>query len=98
MDKLLTAPACEGMQDTYKKLHTSKKHSPAAHAAPSGQDLLKNSIHFFANHILLAQEQKVDYDEEAIREQVITTIKSVKVVEWLKDNVKRNIVPYEGSS
>eukprot|EP00200_Dunaliella_tertiolecta_P006290 CAMPEP_0202355696 /NCGR_PEP_ID=MMETSP1126-20121109/10480_1 /ASSEMBLY_ACC=CAM_ASM_000457 /TAXON_ID=3047 /ORGANISM="Dunaliella tertiolecta, Strain CCMP1320" /LENGTH=504 /DNA_ID=CAMNT_0048948349 /DNA_START=94 /DNA_END=1608 /DNA_ORIENTATION=+ len=44
------------------------------------------------------QEQKVDYDEEAIREQVITTIKSVKVVEWLKDNVKRNIVPYEGSS
>ncbi len=44
------------------------------------------------------QEQKVDYDEEAIREQVITTIKNVKVVEWLKDNTKRNVVPFDGSS
>ena len=44
------------------------------------------------------QEQRVEYDEEAIRDQIITTIKSVKVVEWLKDNVKRNVLPWNSSS
>lgn len=39
------------------------------------------------------QEQKVEYDEEAIRDQIVTTIRNIKVVEWLKDNIKRTIKP-----
>lgn len=42
------------------------------------------------------QAQKVEYDADAVREQVITTIKSVKVVEWLKDNCKRTVLPWKG--
>lgn len=47
------------------------------------------------NTLCPPQEQKVEYDEEAVRDQIITTIKSVKVVEWLKDNCKREILPYD---
>ncbi|KAL6748710.1 chloroplast trigger factor [Haematococcus lacustris] len=41
------------------------------------------------------EAQDIEYDEGAIRDQVIDTFKHVKVVEWLKDNVKRTVLPYE---
>lgn len=40
------------------------------------------------------QAQKMDYDPAGLREQIVDTFKHVKVVEWLKDNVKRNVLPY----
>jgi hypothetical protein len=46
--------------------------------------------------LVFQQEQKVEYDEEAIRDQVVTAIKAVKVVQWLKDNVKVDLLPWEG--
>jgi len=38
--------------------------------------------------------QKLECDVDALREQVRDTFKHVKVIEWLKDNLKRNVVPY----
>lgn len=31
-----------------------------------------------------------------LREGVVDSFKSVKVIEWLKDNAKRNTLPYQG--
>ncbi len=43
------------------------------------------------------QAQQLEYDEQAIREQVIDTFKHLRVVEWLKDNLKRNVVPWKSA-
>ncbi|GAX81186.1 hypothetical protein CEUSTIGMA_g8619.t1 [Chlamydomonas eustigma] len=40
------------------------------------------------------QSQKMEYDAESLRSQVIDSMKHVTVIEWLKDNLKRNVIPY----
>jgi hypothetical protein len=45
-----------------------------------------------------AQSQKLECDVEALREQVRDTMKHVRVVEWLKDNVKSEVLPYKAAS
>ena len=44
------------------------------------------------------QDQKLDYDELTVKEQVIDSFKHIKVIEWLKDSLPRTVVPYKASS
>eukprot|EP00798_Chlamydomonas_sp_ICE-L_P019022 gene19022-25614_t len=41
------------------------------------------------------KSQKMDYEPTMLREQIMDTFKHVQVIEWLKDNLKRTVIPYE---
>ena len=42
----------------------------------------------------------MEYDHELLQERVVESFKSMAVMEWLKDNVKREVLPFatEGTS
>ena len=42
--------------------------------------------------------QNLEYDPQGLREQVLDSFKHVKVIEWLKDTLKRTVIPFKSAA